>query len=593
MIVILVVLFALLIKTKLPPWVLFLGALTITMALGLAPMEGSLKGFSNSGVLTVAVLYLVAAGMYSTGAITLIAEKLIGLPKTLRKAQIRILVPVAVGSAFLNNTPLVAMFIPVIRDICRATRLKASKLYLPLSFASILGGASTLIGTSTNLIVAGLVMDQVAKGSGENGTYIRPLNIFDPTLVAVPAAVLGIAFLIVFGSRLLPEPKAKVEEELKRLYGAEFIIREGSHLIGQTVGEAGFAHPVGFELTSITREDGSKPKIDASLGLQAGDILAFTSDTDALPSLWTTIGLTPLNATPSMEEKRHTHRLAEVVVSKRNRAIGRKVSEFASLEYEDTIMVVALSRHGKPPEMSIHEARIEEGDNLILEAEDSFFYEHRTEREFSLAKRLRGYRIKRTRRAFAAILITAAMVTVAALGWMSMLTAALLAAMAMFLTGCLSLRRAGQSVELGTVVVMASAIGLEASITETGLSAVIADALTMVSGDSPFLALVVIYIGCVVMTNLITNSAAAAFMFPISFAIAEGLGVSFMPFTIALMLGCSYAFINPASYQTHLMVYEPGHYKFSDFAKVGIPITIIVGIVTIILSPLIFGFAVP
>ena len=185
------------------------------------------------------------------------------------------------------------------------------------------------------------------------------------------------------------------------------------------------------------------------------------------------------------------------------------------------------------------------------------------------------------------------MVTVAALGWMSMLTAALLAIMAMFLTGCLSLRRAGKSLELGTVVVMASAIGLEASITATGLSAAIADVLTMVSGDSAFLALIVVYIGCVVMTNLITNPAAAAFMFPIALGIAESLGVSFMPFAIAIMLGASYAFINPAGYQTHLMVYEPGNYKFSDFVKVGVPLTIITGIVTIILSPLIFGFAIP
>jgi di/tricarboxylate transporter len=533
------------------------------MALGLAPMEESLKGFSNSGVLTVAVLYMVAAAMYSTGAITLIAEKLIGLPKTLRKAQIRILVPVAIGSAFLNNTPLVAMFIPVIRDLCRATRLKASKLYLPLSFGSILGGAMTLIGTSTNLIVAGLVMDQIASGSGQNGTYIRPLNIFDPTLVAAPAAVLGIAFLILFGKKLLPEPKVKVEEETKRLYGAEFIIKEDSRLVGQTIGMSGFAHPVGFELTSIRREDGSQPKIEASLELQTGDILVFTSDTDALPSIWTTMGLKPLDPSSSMEEKRHKHRLAEVVVSKRNRAIGRKVTEF-ELEYEDGT-VIALSRRGKPVEIPIHEVRIEEGDNLILEVEDSFFYENRVEKEFSLAKRLRGYRIKRTSRAVVATLITAAMVTAAAMGWMSMLTAALLATMAMFLTGCLSLRRAGQSLELGTVVVMASAIGLEASITETGLSAVIGDALTIVSGDSPFLALIVVYIGCVVMTNLITNSAAAAFMFPIAFVIAESLGVSFMPFAIALMLGASYAFINPASYQTHLMVYGPGNYKFSDF----------------------------
>ena len=202
---ILVALFVMLIKTRLPAWIIFLGALTAALTLRLAPEEDLLKGFSNAGVITVGVLFMVAAGMYSTGAITLVADKLVGFPRSLTQAQFRILPPVAIGSAFLNNTPLVAMMIPVIRDLGRTAKLAVTRLYIPLSFASILGGASTLIGTSTNLIIAGLVIDQLASGTAPPG--MRELNIFDPAVVGIPAAILGITFIMLFSKKLLPGPK--------------------------------------------------------------------------------------------------------------------------------------------------------------------------------------------------------------------------------------------------------------------------------------------------------------------------------------------------------------------------------------------------
>ena len=176
--VLLLALFVLLIKTKIPAPAIFVGTLTAAMTLKLAPVPELLKGFSNPGMLTVAVLFMVAAGMYATGAITMIMDKLIGLPRSIVGAQIKILPPIAFGSAFLNNTPLVAMMIPVIRDLSRASRLPAQQLYLPLSFASILGGMCTVIGTSTNLVIAGMVMDVVGRGGSQS--TIQALKMFDP-----------------------------------------------------------------------------------------------------------------------------------------------------------------------------------------------------------------------------------------------------------------------------------------------------------------------------------------------------------------------------------------------------------------------------
>ncbi len=184
---ILVVTFVLLIKTKIPPPVVFLGALTAALTFQLAPQAELLKGFRNSGMLTVGILFVVAAGMYSTGAITMVMDKIIGRPRNLLTPQLKILPPISFDSAFLNNTPLVAMMIPVVQDLARTCRLPAKHLYIPLSFASILGGTCTLIGTSTNLMIGGLVKDAIAQGGSLPS--MRPITMFDPTLVALPIAI--------------------------------------------------------------------------------------------------------------------------------------------------------------------------------------------------------------------------------------------------------------------------------------------------------------------------------------------------------------------------------------------------------------------
>ena len=182
------------------------------------------------------------------------------------------------------------------------------------------------------------------------------------------------------------------------------------------------------------------------------------------------------------------------------------------------------------------------------------------------------------------------MVIIVALQWLPLLNAALLAVFAMLLTGCMSISQAARSVDMKTIIIIACAVGLESVLTETGLSGAIAGIIESASGTDPYLALTAIFIGAIIMTNIITNPAAAALMFPIAYNLAADLGVSFMPFIIVLMLGCSYAFINPAGYQTNMMVYEPGGYSTMDYIRTGFPLTVIVGIITLGLTPLFFPF---
>ena len=597
MLVLVMGMFVVLFATRIPPAAVFLGVLTICLTFHLGPTDGLLSGFANAGVLTVGVLFVVAAGMYATGAVNRVVDQLIGLPRTLGEALGKILPFVAGASAFLNNTPLVAMMVPVVRDLSRATGLAQSKLLMPLSFASILGGAATLIGTSTNLIIAGMVAEQLALDV-QGAPPMRPVTFFDPALVGVPAAVVGLLFIVFVGSRLIPSRTAVAGETdaYSRLYRVELEVDASGPLTGKDLESAGLAGSSSGQLVDWQRVDGST--VDRLQGtLEAGDRLTFTADTDGVGGLWSRVGLVPPaelrfpSSDPTAHGERFNDSLVEAVVSRANPAAGRTVHEIPDEDgFEADIQLVGLSRDGRPTLNTLEEEALRAGDVVALEVAPAFFFAERRQDQFSLTKRLRGVALPRTERATLALAITAAMVALAAFGVMSMLNAALLAAGAMLITGCVTYRAAWKSLELETIVVLAAAIGLESAITASGLSQAIGDTMASLAGDNAFVALAVVFLGAIVMTNLITNAAAAAFMFPIALAVATALSVNFMPFVIILMLGTSYAFINPAGYQTNLMVYEPGGYTFADFARVGIPLTLLVGAVAVLLTPLVFPF---
>jgi di/tricarboxylate transporter len=583
---VLAVMFALLIWGRLPAWLIFVGTLTAAMTLKLAAAEALLTGFSNTGVMTVAALFPVAAGMYATGAISLLSQRMIGLPKSLEAAQLRILPPVALGSAFLNNTPLVAMMIPVVRDLARDTGLAKSKLFMGLSFASILGGTMTLIGTSVNLIIAGLVADAMASG---RLTGMKTLTIFEPIWVGLPATVAGLFFMVFIGTRLLPgDTRQASTGPAERVFRVELRVQPRANLEGKTLEAAGFAKPVGYSLLSVTR-GGAAVEIISALKLSGGDVLAFAVPSGALPGLWATIGLIPLYASKT-STARYKHHLVQVVVSPKSPAVGRLISELPLPGSPYSASLVGASRDGQAPEIPLGDYRIQAGDGAILEVDDSFFYEDRSETDFILTKAIDGFNVQRVDRAWTAAVITVVMVAAAAFGITSMLNAALLATMAMLLSGCLPIERAWSSLDWKTLVVLGSAVGLQSAVTGSGLSQKIAELCGTIGGGSPRASLAVVLVGTLIMTNIITNAAAAAFMFPVALSMAQRLHVSFLPFVMILMVGASCAFINPAGFQTNLMVQEPGGYTFTDFAKVGLPLTLVVGVVVIVVAPLAYRF---
>ncbi len=571
---IIVALFALLIWGRFPTWAVFAGSLAAIITLGLAPEGEALAGFANSGVLSVVVLFVVAEGMYRTGAISIIIRRIVGMPASEQAANLRLLPVTAAGSGFLNNTPIVAMLIPVIGDLGRSARLTVSRMYLPVSYASVLGGATTLIGTSTNLIIAGLVLS----------TYGEELGIFFPTLVGLPAAIVGVAVLLLVSGRLLGRRKADANEAAapKALYRAEYVVAPSSALAHETLARAGLAAPAGSRLLGITRAGTVHLDPPADWRLAAGDVLAFESSVSSVSDLWSTLGLAAANP-PGITGVEYAQRLSEGVVAIDSPWVGRRLGDLALPARK----VVAISRSGGPVGTPIAETVVAAGDNVVLQSDEDAPASMAD--VFALVRRIHGYRVQRTDRAIAASVIVAAMVLVAAFGIMSMLNAALLAAIALIATGCLDFRSAFRAIDWQTYVVLACAVGLEPAMTRSGLADSLASALASVAGDSVPLGLTVVFLGAILMTNLVTNSAAAALMFPITAGIAASLGADWHPFVVVLMLACSYAFINPAGFQTHLMVMKPGGYTFGDFARVGSIVTVVLGIVVISLASLIHG----
>ena len=583
--------FGLLIFTKLPPAAIFVGALTLTITFNLAPLADSLKGFSNPGVLTVGALFMIAAGMYSTGAISILSDKLIGRPKSVLQAQMKILPSIAFGSAFLNNTPLVAMMIPVIRDMSRSCGLDARKLYMPLSYASILGGTCTLIGTATNLVIAGMITDAIHAG-GSNLPYMEPVSLFGLSWIGVPATIAGLAFIMLTSRWLLPSTPTSNEitgSRERKYFRVELKVDPQGPLAGKTIEEAGLASSEGFSILALLRRD-NKVEFGPGTRLQPNDVLAFSADIDGAKTLWSTIGLAPIYSTRKATPHRHRHHLVEVVVSNQSEFVGQRIGDLADRDREYEVWLVGMAHEGAAMGYPLRDAIIQAGDVALLEVQDRFFYRNRNEIDFAMTKKLRGARIQRTDKAVLASLITLAMITTVTLGWLTMLNAALLAAGAMLLTGCMDLSSAGKSVDFATLVVIASAMGLEAAVTSSGLSEIIGNFLGALGGDNVYLALAVVFLGCILMDAMVTNVASAVFMFPIALTIAQGLGVSFMPFAITVMVGASCSFISPVSYQTNLMVYGPGEYSFGDFVKIGVPLSVVVGVITVVLAPLFFPF---
>ena len=567
--------------TTLPADIVFLGAAAVLFLSGVLDEESALAGFSNSGMITVGVLYIVVAGLQQTGALQWVSQQVLGMPKTPSRALVRLMLPVMGASAFLNNTPVVAMFIPVVNDWCRKLRFSPSKLMIPLSYAAIFGGLCSLIGTSTNLVVNGLLID--AEGQG--------LKLFDIAGVGLPCGLAGFLFLFFAQKWLLPDRQAAISDtDDLRQYTVDMIVMSDSPLEGKTVEKAGLRHLPDLYLATIERESQTLSAVGPNTQLQGGDQLRFVGVVDSILDLQRIKGLqTATDEVFKLEGLRKDRSLIEAVVSNTCPIIGQTIRE-SQFRTQYNAVVVAAARNGDRLTGKIGDIRLQPGDTLLLEASSDFINKRRISRDFYLVSSIPNSEPIRHERSRIAFILTIIMVAVAAFGWLTMLQAAVLAAVGMIAFGCCSPNQALRSIDWSVLMVIAAALALGQALDSTGAAEAIATRVIALAGNNPLWVLAAIYVVTTVLTEVITNNAAAALIFPIALSLSNQLGVSSLPFVITIMVAASASFATPIGYQTNLMVCGPGGYKFSDFMRIGIPLNILYGVMTVAIAPLLYPF---
>jgi len=574
--------FLALVTTSLSADIVFLCGLGALIVLDVVPPEDALAGFANQGMLTVAALYVVAAGLKETGAIQVVVDKIIGTSRTVQRAQIRLMTPVIFISSFINNTPVVASFIPAVQDWSRKNKIPASKLLIPLSYASILGGTCTLIGTSTNLVVNGLLIDEATT---------EGIGFFEIAYIGVPCAIIGFIYIMLASGKLLPDRGLGLSLfKDPREYTIEMIVEKGSPLSGKSLEEAGIYGLPGLYIMDIYREDEVISVSNPRQLLRENDRIVFVGILDSVVDLQHIKGLKPatdqifkLDALPSDRV------LVEAVISPTHPLNNMTIKEGRFRDLYDGV-VLAIARNGERIRKSVGDITLKTGDTLLLETLPSFIERYKNSSDYSLVSNISYFSPRATEKAKMAWGVLIGMVLLATSGILSMFQASFLAAAAMILTGSCRPQLAKENVDWTVLIVIAASIGIGYSLQATGAAEMLANQILNIDTANPYFFLAATYLATTLLTEVINNNTAAVLIFPIAISVAASLNINYEPFVIVIMMAGSASFATPIGYQTNLMVYGPGGYKFTDFAKIGLPLNIIVGIITVLFAPFVWPF---
>ncbi|WP_018013670.1 SLC13 family permease [Teredinibacter turnerae] len=570
----------LLVLTRIKPHLVMMAVLTALSSLGILTGSEALSGFSNPGLITVAAMFIIACGVHHSGGVDMLVNNVLGTPTTTRGALARIFAPIVLLSGFLNNTPVVATMIPAVHSWARKIKIPASKLMIPLSYTAILGGTLTLIGTSTNLVVNG----QYQALTGEPG-----FSLFAITPVGLPVALLGLAFMWLFFPHWLPDRSKKQAFANLREFTLEVAVAPNGPLVGKTVAEAGLRNLQRIYLVEIERQGTIVTAVPSQEILQSNDRLVFAGDTQAISDLLRINGIVPSREnghSAPLEVDRAERRLVEAVVSPHCAAVGKAIRD-ARFRDRYGAAVLAVARGGERVKGNLGTIKLAAGDTLLLEARPAFVSRQRYAKDFLLINDL-NEDAPRHERAYMAWAILVGVVAAAGLGVLSMLDASLIGAGLMIVTRCCSVNQAERSLDLPVIVTIAASFSLGAALQKTGVATYIAEAIVTFSFGHAWLMLVLTYFVVALLTETITNNAAAVIMLPIVLEMTEKAGLNNEPFILALMIAASASFVTPLGYQTNLMVFGPGGYRFSDFTRVGLPMMLFVATAT--LSLLLLGY---
>ena len=572
-----ILVFVLQICTKLPSDFVFLGGMGLLLVSGVIPVNSVLGSFSSNTVVLIGVLFVVICGLVQTGFMQWVVQYCLGSPKTYNKAIIRLMLPVAALSSFLNNTAVVALFTSVVRLWAKKLGIAPSKLLIPLSYASGMGGICTLIGTPPNLLISGFYTKETGIA----------LNIFTPTLVGLFCLTVGVLSVIAL-SRLIPERQSP-EDALQGTgnYTVELMVPTMSDLVCKTVKEAGLNQVNGGHLIEIIRMDREViTAVDDDEFIFGGDRLIFSGDVEKILALREKHQL--VNATHhifALDDVEQNRKLRLATVGYKSSLIGMRMCDTA-YEEENNLVLVAIAREGDVVKGSPREVELKAGDTLLMECPLRF--KVNSQSKYDLIEMASETLYKPDMRTLYSSLIMIGMIAVSSLGYLTLLQAAFVAAFAMIICRFCTIEQARESIDWRLLMIFAGSISLGTAIQDTGIAEWISQGIMVLCNGSPFIALAGICLIGTFITEFTSNTATAAIFFPIAYQTAISMNANPLTFCVALMVAVSSSFATPIGSPTHMIVYGPGGYRFADFARIGIPMNIIIWVANVFITLLLF-----
>ncbi len=557
--------FTVLLFTKLRSDMVFLGAVGVLYVTGVLDAKEAFSGFSSTSVVTVGVLFVVVAGLMHTGVLQCIVRYLLGTPDSYSKAVVRLMMPVAVLSSFLSNTTVVSLFVNIVKMWSKKLGVSPSKLLIPLSYASGMGGVCTLIGTPPNLIISGLYEEKTGEA----------MNILSTTIPGLFCLAVGVLSVIAM-RRLLPDRRAPESAfESTSDYTVELQVPSDNPYIGKTLGEAGLLHVNGGSLIEMYHFDDTPMPVTEDEPLMGGDHLIYSGQIDELIEIAYTHQL--VSATHhvfSIKEMDQSAKLHTAFVTFGSSLIGKTIGG-STFEKDNNVTLAAVARRGERINKAPREVVLQAGDTLLLICPKNVnLSTSAMERDLhffdSDAVPNIGYGT------IVSTIIMIAMVALSALGVLPLLQCAFLAAAAMLICRCCNMDQAMKAVNWDILMVFAGSAVLGIAIQNTGIAERLASGILNACGTNPIVVMTAICFVGTFATEFISNTAAGAMFFPIMYHAAEKLGYEPFPFLIALMISVSSSFATPIGSPTHMLVYGPGGYRFSDFMRIGLLMNIII-----------------
>lgn len=575
---------------KVAPDVTALILFVILLVSGIVPQSKILGVLANPAPLTVGAMFILSAALVKSGAIDRLAGMLQGLAGFSYYTVVALIV-LGVGalSAFINNTPVVVVLVPVVISLARKMNLPASKMLIPLSYAAVLGGCCTLLGTSTNLLVAGILQ---SRG-------LEPLSMFELSWVGLPMLAVGVVYIALSGKHLLPTRQpvnTTLAEEDRREYITEVFVQAKARTIGRTTEEAGLTASRGIRVLEIVREENTLP-LDQNPRLAAGDRLVLACRPQGVTNARSIEGL-DLTAELKLGLEQIAAResvLVEGVVGPNSDLIGHTIKETGFWQ-RFHLMVLAVHRHGRQLRTQPEQRPLKNGDILLLMGTEQAVQNLRASEDLLLVDRPVTPAHRSPRELGIVLASIFGVILVSSFGWMNIEVAALLACTVIFLTGCLKPREGYAAIEWNLLFLIYGMLAVGVAMEDTGTSTYVIDRLLLLVNQfvppehKPVIMLAAFYLLATVLTEILSNNAVAALMTPLALSLAAQMGIDPRPFVIAVCIAASAAFATPIGYQTNTYVYGIGGYKFADFVKFGLPLNVLCFLIAIYVIPAVWPF---